>query len=46
MAVLTGSFGSGGGGLREVLMEQKRHPLVHVSPRTYKAKSKKFTIVI
>ena len=33
--MLTGSFGSGGGGLRDVLTEQKRHARVHVSPSTY-----------
>lgn len=32
VAVLIGSSGSGGGGVRAVLIAQKRHPLVHVSP--------------
>lgn len=31
-AVLTGSFGSSGGGFLDVFMEQNLHPLVHVSP--------------
>lgn len=35
-AVLIGSFGSGGGGVRDVLTEQNRHPLVQVSPNNYK----------
>jgi len=33
--VLTGSFGSGGGGFRAVLTEQNRQPLVQVSPSNY-----------
>ena len=32
LAVFSGSSGSSGGGAREVLTAQKRHPRVHVSP--------------
>lgn len=34
-AVFTGSLGSGGGGVRDVFIEQNRHPLVQVSPNNY-----------
>jgi len=32
VAVLTGSLGSGAGGLRDVFTEQNMQPRVHVSP--------------
>lgn len=34
-AVFSGSWGSRGGGVREVFTAQKRHPRVHVSPINY-----------
>ena len=34
-AVFSGSWGSNGGGFREVFTAQKRHPRVHVSPISY-----------
>jgi hypothetical protein len=34
-------LGSGGGGARDVLTEQNRHPLVQVSPNNYKKNLKK-----